>query len=244
MYKTSVSKNPGRVPHGASRDRVFKAAVRLIARRGYSGVGVREIARAAKVNLAAINYHFQGKAGLLRAIIEEFTNRYYQGLQAGLTGDLPACDGHRRNIEAIVKVYRDDIELAIAADKVLWLDIPEVHAAQIHLHRAHRSDLDHWFESMGLDPDNQPQMAVCRGLITNLVAAHFTSRYHYEHIISPATRKALLGRGAKEVSAKYDDAFYEKYCSYLADLYMAGITALASAPCKPKCRAGRKKKSG
>jgi len=229
MYKTSVGKKP-RVKHGASRDRVFKAAVRLIARRGYSGVSVRDIARTARVNLAAVNYHFGGKAGLLRSIIEEFSERYYRALQTAMAGKAPMREAVNSNISAIVGVYRDDIELAIAAEKVLWMDIPEVHAAQIHLHRAHRADLDRWFASMGLDPKDLPRMAVARGLITNLVGAHFTARYHYENIISPATRKTLLGRGVRELTAKYDDDFYEEYCSHLTDLYLAGIEALASPP--------------
>ncbi len=52
-------------PGGAqSRDRILVTAGKLFAARGYSGVSMRDLARVAKVNLGAINYHFGGKAAL------------------------------------------------------------------------------------------------------------------------------------------------------------------------------------
>jgi AcrR family transcriptional regulator len=42
----------------------------LIAKNGVRSVSIRDIARAARVNLAAINYHFGSKDGLLRAVLE------------------------------------------------------------------------------------------------------------------------------------------------------------------------------
>ena len=52
-------------PGGAdSRARILSSAGKLFASRGYSGVSMRELAQAAKVNLGAINYHFGGKAKL------------------------------------------------------------------------------------------------------------------------------------------------------------------------------------
>ncbi len=47
-----------------SRARILSSAGKLFAARGYSGVSMRELARAAKVNLGAVNYHFGGKGKL------------------------------------------------------------------------------------------------------------------------------------------------------------------------------------
>ena len=61
----AAPKLPRGRPGGAqSRDRILANAGRLFAARGYSGVSMRDLARAAKVNLGAINYHFGGKAAL------------------------------------------------------------------------------------------------------------------------------------------------------------------------------------
>ncbi len=47
----------------------MKAAVRLFAERGYEATSVRAIVAKARVNQAAINYHFAGKDGLYRDVL-------------------------------------------------------------------------------------------------------------------------------------------------------------------------------
>ncbi len=53
-----------------TRDRLLHAAERLFADRGFKHVTVREICRAARANVAAINYHFGDKLGLYREIVQ------------------------------------------------------------------------------------------------------------------------------------------------------------------------------
>ena len=53
-----------------ARDRLLEAAGKLFAERGYAGVSTREVARSARVNLSAINYHFGSKRELYRSVIE------------------------------------------------------------------------------------------------------------------------------------------------------------------------------
>jgi TetR/AcrR family transcriptional regulator, regulator of cefoperazone and chloramphenicol sensitivity len=54
-----------------TRQRVLDAAVRLFAERGFKKVTVREICRAARANVAAVNYHFGDKLGLYREVLQE-----------------------------------------------------------------------------------------------------------------------------------------------------------------------------
>jgi AcrR family transcriptional regulator len=58
-----------RRPSEVSRDRILKAAERLFAERGYEATSVRAIVAKARVNQAAINYHFAGKDGLYRDVL-------------------------------------------------------------------------------------------------------------------------------------------------------------------------------
>jgi AcrR family transcriptional regulator len=51
-----------------SRQRILEAALDLFGERGLTGTTVRDIAAAAKVNVAAISYHFGGKDELYRAV--------------------------------------------------------------------------------------------------------------------------------------------------------------------------------
>ena len=58
-------------PSEITRERIMKAAERLFAERGYDGTSIRAIVAKARVNQAAINYHFDGKDGLYREVLRE-----------------------------------------------------------------------------------------------------------------------------------------------------------------------------
>lgn len=53
-----------------TRQRLIEAGARLFAERGFSKVTVREICRSARANVAAVNYHFEGKKGLYDEIVQ------------------------------------------------------------------------------------------------------------------------------------------------------------------------------
>ena len=55
---------------------LISAAFKLFAEKGYEGASTREIAAAAKTNIASINYHFGGKAGLRLACAETIVARF------------------------------------------------------------------------------------------------------------------------------------------------------------------------
>jgi AcrR family transcriptional regulator len=56
-------------PSDITRERILKAAERLFADRGYEETSIRAIVVKARVNQAAINYHFKGKDGLYREVL-------------------------------------------------------------------------------------------------------------------------------------------------------------------------------
>jgi AcrR family transcriptional regulator len=56
-------------PSEITRERILKAAERLFAEGGYESTSVRAIVSKARVNQAAINYHFSGKEGLYREVL-------------------------------------------------------------------------------------------------------------------------------------------------------------------------------
>ena len=56
-------------PSEITRERILKAAERLFAERGYEATSIRAIVGKARVNQAAINYHFAGKDGLYREVL-------------------------------------------------------------------------------------------------------------------------------------------------------------------------------
>lgn len=54
-----------------SRENIITSAIPLFAAKGLNGVGVRELAGAADVNLSMISYYFGGKEGLYAAVLKE-----------------------------------------------------------------------------------------------------------------------------------------------------------------------------
>lgn len=72
--QTARQPQPGRKPRAdgvQARERILLAALRLFLARGYASTPVRDIARGAGVNIAAIGYYFGDKAGLYRAALYE-----------------------------------------------------------------------------------------------------------------------------------------------------------------------------
>src|SRR5262245_61813913 len=53
-----------------TRQRLLDAAAQLFADRGFKKVTVREICRASRANVAAVNYHFGDKSGLYREVVK------------------------------------------------------------------------------------------------------------------------------------------------------------------------------
>jgi AcrR family transcriptional regulator len=57
-------------PHDReTRDRLLDAAARLFGERGFDSVTVRDICHEARANVAAVNYHFGGKAGIYEEVL-------------------------------------------------------------------------------------------------------------------------------------------------------------------------------
>jgi AcrR family transcriptional regulator len=58
-----------RINKPESTFRILRAAEELFSIYGYHGTSLRDITQKAKVNLAAVNYHFDGKESLFRAVV-------------------------------------------------------------------------------------------------------------------------------------------------------------------------------
>ena len=60
------------------KQRILDAVIALFAQKGFAGNGVREITKEANIKIAMISYYFEGKVGILKAVIEEFFDQYSQ----------------------------------------------------------------------------------------------------------------------------------------------------------------------
>ena len=53
-----------------TRERLLRSAAQLFGDRGFKKVTIRDICRAARANVAAVNYHFGDKGGLYREVLQ------------------------------------------------------------------------------------------------------------------------------------------------------------------------------
>lgn len=92
--------------HTETVDRILDAAELLFAEKGFSETSLRMITSKAKVNLAAVNYHFGSKNDLIQAVFSRFLGPLSQLMENGLreknwaieTGNLP-------DLEEILTLY-------------------------------------------------------------------------------------------------------------------------------------------
>lgn len=75
-------------PSFSTRERILGVAEQLFARRGFAGASLRQVTAAAKVNLAAVNYHFGSKESLIEEVfrrrLDELNRRRLTALGAVL----------------------------------------------------------------------------------------------------------------------------------------------------------------
>jgi TetR/AcrR family transcriptional regulator, regulator of cefoperazone and chloramphenicol sensitivity len=86
-----------------TRHRVLEAAGAVFAEEGFRRATVREICRRARANVAAVNYHFDGKEGLYRAVLEQGRDAAFQ--KYPLTLGAEGARGSEERLQAFVRAF-------------------------------------------------------------------------------------------------------------------------------------------
>ena len=98
-----------------TKDRLLDAAERLFADKGFDEVSIRELAAAADVNIAAVNYHFQGKENLFAEVVRR---RFIAQRDHTLASLADAAEGERPALGAIIRaIVGPYLHGALAADQ-------------------------------------------------------------------------------------------------------------------------------
>ena len=109
-----------------SKERIVKVAVALFARQGYAGTGLRELAAAADVNLAMINYFFGSKKKLLQEILDIFFKGYLAIARSELTADDDLQRKIGRFIGSAIAFFETHRDYLIVSITELPHDDPEI----------------------------------------------------------------------------------------------------------------------
>jgi len=194
------------------KQRILKAAIFLFAQKGFAAVGVREIAREANVNIAMISYYFEGKIGILKAVLEEFFERYSQMLREAVDVEKPTEEGIRVLIGHMVDFVRENTELAIVAYNELPLDLPEVAELKVEKITQMIGILSGLIKRFGLNPEDIYHLGMIGPSLISMVFMNFRI-------------KSILKNVFK---VKFDDAYYDDFKETIATLFLSGIQGIAA----------------
>jgi AcrR family transcriptional regulator len=212
-----------------AKQRIFDAAVSLFARKGYAAVGIREIAKMANVQTSMINYYYDGKISILKAIMDEYYTRHGKATSFIGNDKTPFEERVKTMIRNMVLFYRENTELANAAFCVVPVDIPEIIDYRIKWFESARKKADEIFRILGLDPNDVVQTAVIKGLLGNVIGGFFRSRYCCDRMAEEANLSEHVKEHFKhdDHSIPLDDAFFDKYVNCLTQVYLYGITSIS-----------------
>lgn len=221
-----------------AKQRIFDAALTLFARKGYDAVGIREIAKKAEVNISMINYYFGSKVGILKEMVNECYNKYYEAVQAVYEEKLSPEDVVKQVIRNVTNFHRDNWELITVAFTTTPVGIPEITDLKLKLIAAKRKGAVEFFARLGLDTSDDVVMSIVRGLLTTLIGEHFQFRHVWEKILKSREQKTLAKKHKlRETMLSFDDAYYERYAEVMAQFYFHGVGGLSKKK-QPK-RGGR-----
>jgi AcrR family transcriptional regulator len=205
------------------RERIFNAALRLFAEKGFSTVGVREIAHDADVNLSMISYYYNGKIGILKEIVGEFYDRYFALAKECTEKEQGIKNQVYLFIREAVQFFKSNIALVRVVFTETQIPSPiiaEAKAKKVHEHKelgkklffclceescnSHNGDiLD--------DSEIEKYMMVIYPALLNMIYSHF--------MMKPILQEAYE-------DTVFDDAFYEHYAETIATLFFKGFSGI------------------
>jgi AcrR family transcriptional regulator len=194
------------------KQRILEAAISLFAQRGFASVGVREIAKEADVNIAMISYYYEGKVGILKAVLEEFFERYCQMLQDAVEEGKSSEESIRLLINHIVEFLRGNTELAIVAYNELPLDLPELTAVKAERITQMIGIMSGLIRRFGLDPEDTQLLGMIGPSLISMIFMNFRI-------------KSILRNVFK---VKFNEAYYQEFSETIATLFLSGIKGVVA----------------
>lgn len=116
----------GKINREEPRARILREAATLFARKGYGSTGLRELAAAAGVNLAMINYFFGSKKALLKAVLDVFFQGYLEVAGDELNGPEEPQQKLDRFIRRAIDFFASHQDALLVAITELPHDDPEI----------------------------------------------------------------------------------------------------------------------
>ncbi len=194
------------------RKRILEAAISLFAQKGFDGVGVREIAKAADVNIAMISYYYRSKVGILREIINTFHSRYYRVIKDVVEQSQAPEESVRLIVRNIIRFVKKNKEMTMVAFDAPPLDIPEIADLKAEKISELIKTISGLIERFELDPTDAVQISIIGPSLMAMILAHFRFKTVQKRVFK----------------IKFDKDFYDQYAETISRLFLYGVTGLAN----------------
>jgi len=128
-----VAEDAGNTDARSTKERLLDSAEALFAERGYDSVSIRDLAADADVNVAAVNYHFQGKEKLYEAVILRRIDAKREASLAAIRSAEGGPEGRpdaTALIHAFVAQYLEEMMIDEHGKNFLRLVASEMHSAK------------------------------------------------------------------------------------------------------------------
>lgn len=113
----------------ASKERLLKSAITVFAQKGFSGTTVKDIADASQLNVGLVSYYFDGKEGLFRACLEEFSEERL-GIASGILTPPESPEDFRVKLKAwgeqVFQCFLENRDIINVVHKEIESDLPMV----------------------------------------------------------------------------------------------------------------------
>lgn len=193
------------------KERIVDEAAALFAEKGFASVGVREISARAGVNISMISYYYNGKIGILKAIIEAYFKDLDAIVERVTIEKLPPEAGLKKLIDELIVLIRTKRDFCKVAIAEMPFNVPEVEDLKVKLLAHHIRLIRAGFHQGGAERDDPMQHVVVGPAFISLIFSHFL----FGHIVQ------------KAYDVTYDDAFFTKYSQEIATLFLFGMTGFA-----------------
>ena len=200
------------------KESILNASADLFAQKGFSGVGVRDIAQKAGVNISMISYYFGGKIGILKAINEVYFTEIGRIVREVSEKTLSHKEEFKYIVQGIVEFFLKKKSFCKVAILEMPFDYPELADYKFNLLRNNvifvRKTLKKGFR-IG---DTNKHIIIGPAFIS-LVSSNFL----FGDMLSAALK------------IKFDKEFYYEYIETITELFLYGICGL-----QKKCRKTKK----
>jgi AcrR family transcriptional regulator len=200
-----------------SSTRIINSAAYLFSRKGFSGVGVREIATKAKVNISMVSYYYGGKVGLLKAIVTEYFS-YVDDIALRVSEmNLTPREALKEFICRMVNLIKDREDLCKVAIIEMPIELPEITAVKVELLKNNMKLMSHSL-SAGFNINDPKKHIIIGPAFLSLIFSGF-----------------MFGNLIKKISKeKLDDDFCKRYCETISALFLDGMSGFVKSNKKEK----------